>query len=351
MTAAVPSSPVPAPRVPAPPLTDRLLHESWGFVADRALQTAAELGIPDLVARGPASAAELADATGTRPDALLRLLRPLVATGAFGLDDQGRYLATETSVLLESDHPETLRPWFRLMYRVTFRMFDDPLVSLRTGRPAFEERFGNTYFGHMAAHPEDNEVFHAAMASFTRRTARAVAAAYDFTGAGSLTDVGGGLGTLVAEILARTPDATGTVFDLPQLAEPARAALAGAGLGDRADVVSGDFFAAVPGADTLLLSWILHDWDDARSLEILRNCRAAQRTGHGRLLLVEAVLPERPHDDLATSLDLVMLFGLGGRERREAEYDALLDAAGYRRVRTIPLDGAPGMHLVEARTR
>ncbi|MFF2023169.1 methyltransferase [Streptomyces sp. NPDC058171] len=330
---------------------DRLIHESWGFVADRALQTAAELGIPDLVAQGPTPLAELATATDTRPDALLRQLRPLVAVGALGLDDEGRYLPTETSHLLESDHPDTLRPWFRLMYRVTFRMFDDPMVSLRTGRPAFEERFGNTYFGHLAAHPEDNEVFHAAMASFTRRTARAVATAYDFADAGTLTDVGGGLGTLVAEVLARTPGATATVFDLPQLAEPARAALVEAGLGDRTDVRSGDFFTAVPGADTLLLSWILHDWDDEQSLRILRNCRAAQDDGQGRLLIVEAVLPERPGDDLATSLDLVMLFGLGGRERTGAEYAGLLDAAGYRHVRTLPLASAPGMHVIEARTR
>ncbi|WP_445399134.1 methyltransferase [Streptomyces sp. LE64] len=339
--------------IPSPSGTpvDRLIQESWGFVTDRALQTAAELGIPDLVAAGPVGLDELARATDTLPQPLLRVLRPLVAVGALGLDGRGRYLPTATSALLESDHPDTLRPWFRLMYRVTFRMFDDPMVSLRTGRPAFEERFQNTYFGHMAAHPEDNEVFHTAMASFTRRTARAVATAHDFGDAGHLVDVGGGLGTLVTEILTRTPGASATVFDLPHMADPAREALAAAGLADRTEVVPGDFFTAVPAADTLLLSWILHDWDDERSLAILRNCRAAQKEGKGRLLIVEAVLPERPTTDLATALDLVMLFGLGGRERSGAEYAALLDEAGYRHLRTVPLAAAPGMHLVEARTR
>ncbi|WP_405639535.1 methyltransferase [Streptomyces uncialis] len=344
MTPSVPSSAV------APALADQLVQQSWGFVTDRALQTAAELGIPDLVARGPVSLAALAEATGSLPDALGRLLRPLVATGVFTLDGTGGYGPTGTSVLLESAHPQTLRPWFRLMYRVTFRMFDDPLFTLRTGRPAFEERFGNTYFGHMAEHPDDNDVFHAAMASFTRRTARAVASAYDFSDAGSLADIGGGLGTLISEILSSAPAATGTVFDLPHMAEAARGALDAAGVGERATVVSGDFFAAVPRADTLLLSWILHDWDDERSLEILRACRKAQESGQGRLLIVEAVLPELPGPGQTTALDLVMLFGLGGRERTETEYAALLDTAGYEHIRTLPLE-APGMHVIEARTR
>ncbi|MFE5858577.1 methyltransferase [Streptomyces sp. NPDC056500] len=330
-----------------PTTADTLVAQSWGFVTDRALQTAAELGIPDLVAAGPLSVDALAEATDTRPDALRRLLRPLVGIGFLRLGDDGTYGPTEESTLLESDHPNTLRPWFQLMYRVTYRMLDDPLSTLRTGRPSFEERFGNTYFAHMAQHPEDSAVFHAAMASFTRRTARAVATSYDFSTAGSIVDVGGGLGTLVADILTLHPEPTGTVFDLPDLAEPARAALDSAGLNGRATVASGDFFAAVPTGRTHLLSWILHDWDDERALTVLRRCRAAQDESHGRLLIVEAVLPERPSADMTTALDLVMLFGLGGRERTEAQYVALLKEAGFHHLRTLPLE-APGMHIIEA---
>ncbi|MEU5404277.1 methyltransferase [Streptomyces sp. NPDC005963] len=334
---------------PALPTTaDALVAQSWGFVTDRALQTAAELGIPDLVASGPLSLKALAEATNTRPDALRRLLRPLVGIGIFRLGEDDTYGRTQESALLESDHQNTLRPWFRLMYRVTYRMLDDPLSTLRTGRPSFEERFGNTYFAHMAQHPEDSAVFHAAMASFTRRTARAVAESYDFSAAGSIVDVGGGLGTLVVDILNRHPEPTGTVFDLPDLAGPARAALDAAGLHERATVASGDFFAAVPQGRTHLLSWILHDWDDERALTVLRRCREAQDGQDGRLLIVEAVLAEQPSADMTTALDLVMLFGLGGRERTEAEYGALLKEAGFQHLRTLPLE-APGMYVIEAR--
>jgi hypothetical protein len=331
-------------------MADALVADSWGFIGDRALQTAAELGIPDALVTGPATLEAVAEATGTLPEVLGRLLRPLVAAGVLGLDEDGRYTPTAVSALLESGHPDTLRPWFRLMYRITFRFMDDPVFTLRTGRPAFEQRFGTTYFGHLAENPEDAAVFHGAMASFTRRTARAVAAATEFRDGGTVADIGGGLGTLTAEILRRNPGVTGTVFDLPDMAGPASAALAEAGLADRAEVRSGDFFTEVPGADTLLLSWILHDWDDERSLALLRNCRAAQEEGDGRLLVVEAILPEQPGEGLASVLDLVMLFGLGGRERTGTEYAELLRRAGYRHVRTVPLE-APGMFVIEASTR
>ncbi|MFE7134712.1 methyltransferase [Streptomyces sp. NPDC057638] len=320
---------------------------SWDYISDRALHTAAELGVADHLSEGPATIETLARKTATRADALARLLRPLVANGIFGLDEAGHYTRTEFSALLESDHEESLRAWFRLMYRVTYRFLDDPLVTLRTGRTAFEERFGAAYFDHMATHPEDAAVFHAAMAGFTQRTARAVAGAYDFTGAGRMVDVGGGLGRLVIEILTRFPGATATVFDVPGQAAPARAALDAAGVGERASVASGDFFAAVPEADTHLLSWILHDWDDERALTILRRCRESLATENGRLLVVEAVLPERPAPGMAAALDLVMLFGLGGRERTEREYAELLAAAGYAHTRTTRL-GPTGMCLLEA---
>ncbi|GGZ26467.1 methyltransferase [Streptomyces inusitatus] len=329
---------------------DTLFAQSWEYLNERALQTAVELGIPDLVADAPVPLAVLAEATGSQPDALKRMLRPLVSGGVLGLTDEGAYARTEKSAVLESGHPESLRSWYRLMYRITYRMLDDPMVTLRTGRPSFESRFGNTYFGHFAENPEDGAIFNGAMVSFTQRTARAVAAAYDFGDAGEIVDIGGGLGHLLAEILTRHPGATGTVFDLPQLAEDARKALDAAGLEERAAVKSGDFFSAVPSAGTHLLSWILHDWDDEQALAILRECRRAQSDADGRLLIVEAVLPEEPEPGLAASLDMVMLFGLGGRERTEAEYAALLDQAGYEHTSTLALDG-PGLYIIEARPR
>ena len=85
--------------------------------------------------------------------------------------------------------------------------------------------------------------------------------------------------------------------------------------------MAGDFFDAVPaGADAYLLSRVLHDWDDEDALRILRVCRAAMRAD-ARLLVVDAILPERAVDQpFAIRMDLHMLLLLGARERTEAEF-------------------------------
>jgi O-methyltransferase domain len=68
--------------------------------------------------------------------------------------------------------------------------------------------------------------------------------------------------------------------------------LSGAGIIDRCEVVSGDFFDSVPeGGDAYLLSNVIHDWDDDHAVEILSTCRAAM-ADTACLLLAEIVLPE-----------------------------------------------------------
>ncbi|MER5750747.1 methyltransferase [Streptomyces sp. NPDC002088] len=321
---------------------------SGSFLISRAVQVVAELGVADLVTGKARTLDELAEATRTRPDALGRLLRPLVGCGLFTCDADGAYASTALSRLLESGHEDSLRPWFQLGYRLTYRMLDDPISTLRTGTPSFQQRFGASFFEHLARHPDDLAVFNAAMACLTRRTARAVADAYDFGTVGRIGDIGGGLGTLLAEICARNPHVGGFVLDQSHQVEAARAALDARGLRDRCTASAGDFFTAVPPADMYLLSWILHDWDDDEALRILHNCRRANGDPSARLLIVEAVLPEQPGLDAATVLDLVMLFGLGGRERTASQYAALLAKSGYRHTRTIEI-GVAGMAVIEAR--
>lgn len=140
----------------------------------------------------------------------------------------------------------------------------------------------------------------------------------------------------------------GVLVDLPHVVADARGALAEAELKDRCDVVAGDFFDAVPdGGDAYVLSRIVHDWDDERAARILANCRRAMGDD-GRLFLVEAVLPENGSSgyDFATSLDLVLLIALGGRERTTTEYQRLLARAGLVLTKVVPT--ASPMSVIEA---
>jgi hypothetical protein len=147
-------------------------------------------------------------------------------------------------------------------------------------------------------------------------------------------------------VLARAPQARGILFDLPSVVDGAGALLDQAGVADRCTLEGGSFFEAVPdGADAYLLKAVIHDWDDEKSLTILRNVRTAI-AADGKLLLMELVLPEGAPPHPGMLVDLEMLVHAGGRERTASEYRDLLYRAGFRLSRVIPTAGP--MSIVEA---
>ena len=176
------------------------------------------------------------------------------------------------------------------------------------------------------------------MEGITAAASRAVLAAFDFTRFRCAMDVGGGNARLLADLLAAAPALTGVLFDLPHVAPAARALLAERGLAARCRVEGGSFFEGVPqGADLHVLMQVLHDWNDARAVAILRACRAAL-PADGTLLVVERVMPERagpgPGADKFLT-DLEMLVMTGGMERTEGEFRALLAQGGFAPRRVI----------------
>lgn len=184
-------------------------------------------------------------------------------------------------------------------------------------------------FEYIGKHPEAAQIFDRAMASLSAGEAPAIVDAYDFSGIGTLADIGGRQGVLLRTILGFHPGMTGVLFDRPDAVEGVEARLREDGLADRCTVVAGDFFESVPsGADACLMKYVIHDWDDERSLAILRTCRRAMGAG-ARLLLVETVVtpPGEPH--FAKLHDLDMMVAAGSQERTVEEYDHLLGQAGF----------------------
>jgi hypothetical protein len=208
--------------------------------------------------------------------------------------------------------------------------------SVRTGQSAFEHLFGMDPWAYREQHPETNAAFNAFMTGLVTQLADAVAAAYDFSGSRTVVDVGGSHGALLVAILRAHPGLRGVLFDLVHVVEGAKERLGAAGLLERCEVVGGDMFAAVPaGGDVYILSRVIHDWDDERSVAILQNCRRAMAAS-GKLLLAEEVIPAGDAPAYSKLSDLNMLVSPGGQERTEAEYRALYEAAGFTLTRIIP---------------
>jgi precorrin-6B methylase 2 len=327
---------------------DRAFTLIDGFRATQGVRVVSELKIPDLVADGPKSPAELAEATGVLEDPLRRVLQALVSVGVFEETGDGRFGATAISECF-TDKAGTLRAWAVMLPREGYASFAELMYTLQTGKPAYDKVFGEPRFESLSKHPESAARFNIAMQRWTEQVASDVVDAYDFSSVESLIDVGGGTGTLAAAILAANPHLRGAVFDLPAGLTDTEGYLRSAGVSDRCEVVQGSFFESVPsGFDLYVLKSIIHDWSDEQSVAILSTCRAAMDEG-ARLVLVERLMPTRAaetaRDRRATFIDLHMMVMLGGRERNTEQFSALFDASGLRLGRVVE---AGDMYVIEA---
>jgi O-methyltransferase domain/Dimerisation domain len=324
------------------------------MMAAKTVSAAVELGIADILGEGSLTTEEMTRQTGTHGPSLRRLLRALAGLGVVEENRPGHYTLTELGRLLRPDVPGSMGRLMMARCAPEFwRSWGELAGSIRTGQSGWALAHGMPWLDYYQDHPDLWAVFNAHMGQHTRDAAPGIIEAYDFARFQTIVDVGGGDGTLTAEILRAHPGLQGVVFDLPQVVSSAPAVLAEAGVGDRAGTMAGDFFASVPeGADAYLMKFILHDWDDQRAIQILRNCRTAV-PGNGRVLIVERVIPEQVTvaDAQDFLYDIFMLVATGGKERTTQEYQALLSAAG------LTLSGLTGplppfgYRLIEARPR
>lgn len=301
-----------------------------GYQVSQALYVATTLRISDLLAASPRSVTDLAHVTGTHAPTLLRLMRALDSVGVYACDDDGFYSNTELGERLRADVPDSLAGWAAYVGRPYYRQaWTGLLDSVRTGENAFASAHGMRVWEYRQHHPEEQSIFEGAMSATAGVVVEAVLASYDFAQFGTVADIGGNAGLLLAAILERFPTVSGVLFDQPDVVAGAGPVLRAAGVADRCQIVGGNFFDSVPvGADAYLLKAIIHDWLDAESIEILRICRRAMRDD-ATLLLVEQLVGKGSDPSHTAFSDLNMLVSPGGQERTIEEYGALLAAAGF----------------------
>jgi hypothetical protein len=307
------------------------------FQISKMLNVAASLGLADLVDDTPRPLNAIALECGAHAEMLSRLCRALAAFGVFSVDDGGNIAHTALSRLLRRDSRPTLhhaaRYWTMPSNWTAWAALED---TVRSGKPVFETVFGVPNFAYLETHPDEARLFDAFMQHSPDDRHAAVVDAYDFSAAGMLVDVGGGNGGFVKATLTKHPHLQAVLFDQKEVVAGAAATL-----GDcagRCAIEAGDFFGRVPpDGDLYVLCQILHDWDDASCLKILRNCRAAMAAGT-RLLVIERILDLSPGKSDPTNflsdMDMMVLFP-GAKERTLPEFTDLLRQTGFAEPKLI----------------
>jgi len=317
-----------------------------GFWVTQTVRAAAVFNLADHLAAGTDTPEAIAAAESTDPDATRRLLRTCASLGLVTSEDGRHFTGTSLLGTLQQDDPRSLRHFAISQsapgHWLSWGRFPD---AVRTGRHQVTAAHGEAnIFDYFAKHLDEASSFTDAMGNLSRADALDIAAVLDTKGATLAMDIGGAGGDVVRAMMRANPELDGGVFDLPHIVPAAEEAAKAEGLDGRFTAVGGDFFESVPAADLYVLKYILHDWDDASCVRILRNCRESLVAG-GRIAVIDLLVGEIGQPGLAPLMDMNMLGMTGGRERELSEFDALFAAAGLRRVK---VSAAGAFAVIEA---
>jgi len=305
------------------------------YVLSRSIHAIAELGVANLIGDAPVSAPDVASAAGVSSEYLARCLRFLAAYGVFEETSSNWFRATALSNLMRDDHPQTMRPVLRMVSSEWWDAVGRLPEVVRSERSGTELAHGESFFALLKQRPELQRRFNDGMSSISRMDDETLAAAYDFSGPGVVADIAGGEGNFLREVLRKSPQRTGVLFDQPQVL--AESTLLDEFARDgRVKLVPGNLFEVLPApADIYVLKGTLHDFADQQAIAILRNCASVMRPSD-KLLVIEQVVPTGnvPHPN--KTMDMVMMFLLGGKQRSLQEWGELFARAGLRSGRVTP---------------
>ncbi len=318
-----------------------VLQIAGGHCLPRCLHVVADLGVADRLDETPRTAAQLATSVGVQPDALGRVLRLLAAHGVFEYEGDA-FRHSPASRLLRSDHPQSLRALARMFgLPISWASWEALQHSVETGLPAAEKVVPGGFWAYFAEHPEDNSIFNAAMTAKAHGQVAGVVTAYDFSGFGLIGDIGGGRGHLLRAVLDAAPQASGVLFDLPDVLSEVSGLAS-----ERLKLQAGDFFRdPLPACDAYLMMEVIHDWGDEQAIAILKAVRRSAPP-EAKLLVIEQIVPDDPGPHWTKTLDIHMLALLGGRQRTREQYEVLCAKADFSLERQI--DTAAGISILEA---
>jgi hypothetical protein len=316
------------------PPSAQLMKFIVGKWISKPIYVAAELGIADMLNDGPKSIQDLAAASQSHAPSLYRMMRALASVGIFCETEEKHFDLTPMAECLKNGAMRSIALLFNSNWSDTaWGYFMD---SIKTGDTAFQTAYGMPLTDWLDDNPHAAQVFNDANAIKAAGWHKAILDAYDFSDIDTLTDVGGGLGVLLMEILTANPSMTGIIADTFSVTKKTTQVIKARSLEQRCRATECDFFQSIPsGSDAYLMSNILHDWSDKDCRIIMTNCNQAMKK-ESRLLVVEMILPPANEPSVAKLLDLEMLVMTGGRERTESEFKSLFESSGFKLARIIP---------------
>ncbi|WP_191084587.1 methyltransferase [Roseococcus microcysteis] len=308
-----------------------------GFVYSQILTACVRLRVFDALREGPRSVAYLAVKLSLSTEATLRLMEAAAALDLvearggdrYGLGSLGAALVDNEGVVAMVEH-----------HAMLYADLADPVALLRSPRggtrlAAYWAYAGND--GAAALDPGAVGEYSALMAASQPMIAAEILGAYPLARHRCLMDVGGGEGAFLSAAGHSAPQLRLMLFDLPAVAERARARLASEGLSDRATTHGGSFHTdALPeGADVISLVRVIHDHDDDAAAGILARAHAALPPG-GTLLLAEPMSGTPGAEPIGEAYFGFYLLAMGrGRPRRMDELQRMLAAAGFSTSRPV----------------
>ncbi len=313
-----------------------------------SIYVAAKLDIATLLKDKPLTSNEIAEQLNVDPTNISRIMRALASQGIFKQTREGRFALNRLANGLLEESGSLRYMILHHLGPVNWNLMSNLEYAVRSGNDAFTDMYGKPTYEYLKDHPKEYALFDKSMSNLSDLSMAPILNAYDFSAFSRITDIGGGEGYLLANILHYHPNSNGILFDTPEALEKAPEMLARHQVAQRVQTVEGDFFNSVPGScDLYILKNIIHNWNDEKAIQLLENIHHAIGSD-GRVLIIEMVVPAGNKPSLAKLLDIQMMATMpGGKERSWKEYQVLLEKSGFILNRIIPTI-AP-LSLIEAR--
>lgn len=303
-----------------------MMKKIYGYYVSFSIGFCAKVEIPRLLQNGECSIVELSKKTKTHEEALLKVMRLLVANDIFIESAPKTFKNNSFSEMLMSEFEFLSQLHVSQVFQESWQNME---YSIKTGKSATKHTTGHSFYDYLnqEENRETRDIFDKAMINIQNEDSKVIHNYYDFSGHQKIYDIGGGSGRFLSSIKEKYAHISATLFEteavLKKINKNALADIA---------LFQGNFFESVPDDGELyILRHIIHNWNDEEAIQILKNC-VKNTTDEARFLVLEMLLdeetkPEQKSENIAIYRDIHMLVALGGEQRTLTQFKTLFSKA------------------------